>query len=257
MNKIINYILNGQGVGAKFLLIFSLILSLIFTAYFRIKGADMVPYAQSVADQILPIRIADGNVVEPADTIKMVNINFSPDSSVQGVPFIIDTTVDSLDTGKLSLGMYLTRQNFYLVNRNEVRMVRLNGNVELARGDYTDFFKSVLNWSVVFAAVFIFAFMFLFYFLLSMFYSLFTILVAKFFSKQYNFDQRMRLSVITMVSVYVAFFILEIGGLFLGKLVFFILTLVSQAVIISKMPTGIIAPVQETIPAATEKKDAE
>ena len=71
MNRIKNYILNGQGLGIKYLAALAILASLVFAIFVRVEGAQYIPYAQEVADQMLPIKIVDGQIVQPLNTFKM------------------------------------------------------------------------------------------------------------------------------------------------------------------------------------------
>ena len=66
MEKIINYISRGQGLGLKFLLLFSLIVAVFYAVGTKFAGDQFfVPAAQKAADAFLPIRIENGIVTEP------------------------------------------------------------------------------------------------------------------------------------------------------------------------------------------------
>ena len=80
MKKIINYIAGGQGLGIKFTALLALLLSIVFGATVKVMGSDAVPYAQQIADQMLPIKVVNGQIVEPADTYKVVHLRFNEDS---------------------------------------------------------------------------------------------------------------------------------------------------------------------------------
>ena len=172
MKKIINYIAGGQGLGIKFTALLALLLSIVFGATVKVMGSDAVPYAQQIADQMLPIKVVNGQIVEPADTYKVVHLRFNEDSDPYPIPLVLDTTSDVLDINMLDPGIYVTRSNIYFAKEHEVRTYKLaNDNFELPRSDYTGFFRSVLNWTAVFVFVFAFAAMFLLYFVLCLFYS--------------------------------------------------------------------------------------
>ena len=86
MKKIINYIAGGQGLGIKFTALLALLLSIVFGATVKVMGNDAVPYAQQIADQMLPIKVVNGQIVEPADTYKVVHLRFNEDSDPYPIP---------------------------------------------------------------------------------------------------------------------------------------------------------------------------
>lgn len=201
-------------------------------------GSDAVPYAQQIADQMLPIKVVNGQIVEPADTYKVVHLRFNEDSDPYPIPLVLDTTSDVLDINMLDPGIYVTRSNIYFAKEHEVRTYKLaNDNFELPRSDYTGFFRSVLNWTAVFVFVFAFAAMFLLYFVLCLFYSVCAVPLAAILGKKTDFDSRMRLSTVAFIAVYAVFWALRlITGLNVNIWLFFIVVIAAQAFLLSKMP---------------------
>lgn len=236
MKKILNYIAAGQGLGIRFLLIFSAIVALVYAVYVRTAGTEFIPYAQDIADQMLPIKVENGIVVEPANTIKKAQLRVDENMSPLELPLVINTTVDTLDTANLTSGVYLTRTTFYTVNKNEVKLYKLENDFELPQADYRDTFKSVLFWTAV--TVFIFGCLILFvtYFILSIFYATCSYILSAILSRKYDFDLRMRLSVLSLISAYVLFALLGWLGIETGKLVFFAVVIALQVLAITKLP---------------------
>ena len=234
MQKIFNYITKGQGLGVKYILLASVIISFIFSIFIRINGADLVPYANDIMNQMLPLKIENGVVVEPQNTIRVAQLK-SGDVAIP-LPIIMDTTIDTLDTSKAEKGFYLTRTAFYLINDNEVRMHTLNEDVDLVQDDYTDEIKSILTWTAISMFFIGILFIFISYFIAALFYALCAQILGLILRKKYNFDVRMRMSVICFLAVYILYFLLSLAGLESGKLIFFITTLLLQSAIIYKLP---------------------
>lgn len=122
MEKIINYIARGQGLGIKFLLLFSLIVAVFYAVGTKFAGDQFfVPAAQKAADAFLPIRIENGIVTEPENTVKNYTFVLGegkvPDA--ESFNLTMDTTVDSLDTSGLKEGLYLTKRA--LMSSNALR----------------------------------------------------------------------------------------------------------------------------------------
>lgn len=250
MSKILNYIANGRGLGVKYLLIFSLISAIAFGLLVRFGGTDFIPYAQSVADQLLPIKVTNGQVVEPVDTVRTASLNFGGVS--KPLPFVIDTTTNTLDTENLRDGVYLTRGFLYTVSRNQVKLIKLEGSFDLARGDYTPQFTTLLNWTALFSFVFGAVFFFVFFFMLSIFYTACSYAVSKVQSKQFEFDLRMRLSVLCLITAYIVFLAFDMVGLHSSKLLFFIAMIAAQAWVFHKLPSQEVSGPAETT-ASTQK----
>ena len=234
MQKMFNYIIKGQGLGVKYILLASFIISLVFSIFIRVKGNDLVPYANDIINQMLPLKIENGVVVEPQNTIRVAHLQ-SGNVAIP-LPIVMDTTIDTLDTSKAEKGFYLTRTAFYVINDNEVRMHTLDEDVDLVQDDYTDDIKSVLTGTAVTLFFIGILFIFITYFIATIFYALCAQILELFFGKKYTFDTRMRLSVVCFLTVYILYFLLSLCGLESGKLIFFITTLILQSIVIYKLP---------------------
>lgn len=234
MQKIFNYIIKGQGLGIKFILLASFIISLVFSLFIRINGADLVPYANDIINQMLPLKIENGVVVEPQNTIRVAHLN-SGEVSIP-LPIVMDTTVDTINTQQVEKGFYLTRRNFYVINDNESRIYPLEEDVELLPDDYTDDIKSALTWTAVSLFFLGIIFIFIAYFIATIFYALCAQLIGLIFKKKYKFDARMRLSVLCFLAVYILYYILGLCGIENNRLIFFVTVLILQSAIIFKLP---------------------
>lgn len=133
----------------KFLAGLSVLMALIFAIVIRVQGAAYVPYAQEIADQMLPVKVVNGQIVEPLNTFKMAQIRIEGRDTPLALPLVLDTRVTNLDANLLPQGVYVTRTNIYTVNRNQVKVIKIEGDNYIPKGDYTDVFKSWLNWSAV------------------------------------------------------------------------------------------------------------
>lgn len=254
MQKVWNYIIDGKGMGLKYLSAFALLSALIISVILKIGGDLLVPYAQDVAEQMLPIRIENGIVVEPYNTLKTAKIRLDDSSDKFTLPLVIDTRYDTLDTNGLQQGVYMTRTTLYTVNNNEVRVVKLKDNMYLPQGDYTAAFKSFLNWGIVLFFVFATAMLFFLYFILSLFYAVCAIAVAAVAGRRYEFDQRMRLSALSLIAAYIIFWPLDFAGFGMGRFAFFLVVLIIQGLVIYKLPARPRAAVEPSLPAAAQEK---
>lgn len=258
MQKITNYILNGQGLGLKFLTMLAVLMALIFAITVRVKGVDFIPYAQEIADQMLPIKIENGEVVYPKNTFKMAKIQLDEYSKPMIIPFVIDTRVDTLDASSLEQGIYLTRTTFYTVSNNQVKFMKLEGNLQILKADYTQAFRSWLNWFAVIGGIFGIFFLFVVYFILAMFYALCAQFIAWISSKNMDFDRRMRLSSVALITTYLGFLILDIFAT-TGSFLFFVVMIgLIITFMVKKAPTAketvtIETPIVEAKIAETKK----
>jgi len=230
--RIINYVAKGQGIGARWLLLFSFILSIVFAVFVKIGANTLVPHAQDIADQLLPIRIENGIVVEPADTYKEINLGGT--TGDQSFRIVVNTLEDDLDPSTLGQGFFITRTHLYGINNNQIRYTKLEGDLFLEKGDHTDLFKKVAFWAAVVMFPFAFIFVFIWCFILVLFYATVGLIWNIIFKKKFDFDFRMRLSTLAFLATYVVFFCLGFLGIS-SRWLFFFAVLALQALVCSKL----------------------
>ena len=238
MKKITSYILNGQGLGMKFLAGLSVLMALIFAIVIRVQGAAYVPYAQEIADQMLPVKVVNGQIVEPLNTFKMAQIRIEGRDTPLALPLVLDTRVTNLDANLLPQGVYVTRTNIYTVNRNQVKVIKIEGDNYIPKGDYTDVFKSWLNWSAVIGGIAGIVILFVLYLILTMFYALCTQVIAKLARRDMAFDSRMRLSAVVLTAAYILF--IPLGWLGVSSTLLFLAVMLGALIwfVVKYVPTG-------------------
>lgn len=233
MNKILNYIAHGKGVGAMILLLFSFIIAFYTAINSRIVLNDSIPYMQNISDQLLPIKIENGKVVVPENTVKEVNLAGDKRTVYQ---FVIDTTRDELDTSALKSGLYLTRSYFYAVKQNEIRSVKLEGNLELLKQDYTPMFATAVRWLVAFIGLGGTILLFLMFFVVAILFAFCSGLATAINKKELGFDAKMRLSTLVFIAVYLLSFVLGWVGFNLHGLLFFLVVIAAQIAVVKRLP---------------------
>lgn len=234
MNRILTYVKSGSGIGAKYLLIYALVVTVIFGAAFNFMAKGAVPALQKAADQLLPIKIADGVIVEPADTVKSIDLGIKE----AAFPFILDTTVDSIDTAGLKDGIYIARKALYVVGKRQTKVYSYDTDMTLSRGDYKDLFKKVITWTTWILAVFVFIFLYVMYLALTSFYALFAHVFAKMFKAPLDYCGCMRLSALIYILASVVFNLLQFSGLETSLKVMFVSILILQVLIIKSLTAG-------------------
>ena len=138
MQKIIDYVIKGKGIGALWLLLFSALFAFISAYKLHRELPQAVPYIQQFADEFLPITIENGKVVTPEETVKTHTYDFGGESFV----VTIDTTKDVIEEGAKP-GIYLTKSYLYSVANDEVRRQNL-ADMKLEKKDYTsEMFKLI------------------------------------------------------------------------------------------------------------------
>lgn len=259
MKKIISYIFNGQGLGIKFLSALSVLMALIFAIVIRVQGAAYIPYAQEIADQMLPIKIVNGQIVEPLNTFKMAQIQIEGRDTPLALPLILDTRVTNLDAGLLPQGVYVTRTNIYTVNNNQAKVIKIEGDNYIPQGDYTGVFKSWLNWSALIGGIAGIVILFVVYLILTMFYALCAQIIAKLVRRPMAFDARMRLSAVVLTSAYILF--IPLGWLGISNTLLFLAVMLGTLTwfVVKYVPVENLAVKTEVLPkeaASTKIKAA-
>ena len=236
MNKILNYISGGKGIGAVLILLLSALISVYFSLMARTAVINSIPYLQMIADEILPISMVDGTITVPQNTKKVYPI-YSDEKS-EDVSFTIDTTSDSLDTTNLKSGLYLTLSYFYAVDnsKGEIKSTKLKGSIRLDKKDYTNILKDNVKWIVM--AIFTLSMIsyFIVYFLLTMFYAFCAGIAAKVSNKNLDFDKKMRLSAVCLFIVLILSFVSGLFNINIPWLMFLLLVIGLQIFFTKKLP---------------------
>lgn len=235
MKKILNYIANGQGMAMKIMLIVALASAIFLSALIKFGGNQLVPMMQEVADQALPIKIENGVVVEPINTLKVINL--IPMYENISMPFVIDTREDKLDTTELKNGLYMSRTAVYSIANGQTRINQFSGNMNLPAGDYTNSFRAMLTWVAVASGVLGFVLFFVLIFGLSLFYAGCSYLSSAVMRKNYNFDLRVRLSVLALLTTYIFYKITLLVDFSANNLLFFVTVLLIQALAMREIPS--------------------
>ena len=212
MEKLLNYIKNGRGVGIKWLLLFSLIITIFLTINLKLVGDEtFVPTAQKIADEFLPIKIENGIITDPVDTIKTYTILVGDENNnPQQIDIIMDTALDTLDMSKIKNGIFITKNALYTIANNQIEIYKFEDSIYLPKDDYTEFFSSILNWSIAFLFVFGFIGLFIFYLLATLFYAGCSYAVSLLLKKKFEFNLRMRLSMFSFIVTYTVFIFLSL-----------------------------------------------
>lgn len=234
MNRILQYISRGKGVGALLVLAFAFIVSVYFSISSKFMLTESIPYLQEIADNVLPIKVVDGKVTIPENTVKEFNL-FGNDNKTS-FPFVIDTTKDTIDTGNLPQGVYLSRSYVYAVSNNKVESYKLTGSFDLPQQDYTPFFQSTVKWVVIIGTIMGTLVFFVIYFILTIFYAFCAGLSAVINKKDLTFDAKMRLSAVCIIVVYILSAAAGKIGVNINLLAFFLIMIALQIVIVKKLP---------------------
>ena len=234
MTKILNYIAKGKGTGAVWLLLLAFVYTLYLSLAARAFMFDSVPYVQHVADELLPVSVKDGKIVSPENTVREITLTGNTQNDTYS--FVLDTTQDTLDTTKLTNGIYFSRLYAYTVNDDQIKTTKISSSFDLPKKDYQPILNSAIKWVVMGIAVVGIVVLFLIYFVLAIFYAYCAALAANLNKISLSFDTRMRLSSVAFSVVYILTFVLNMLGLHINIFLFFIIMLLVQFVVVKKLP---------------------
>lgn len=153
MDKLTRYIHTGTGYGLKKMVMISFVfcvvaIGLLYTALNRLP--DMLE-KDPILDDMPTIRIQNGQVVQPADTVWTKQIDAGTSFVLQ-----IDTRRDSMDKTPEQNGAYLTRRSLYLKSMNQVQIVDLpQEKLVLNKPILIDILRNSIHTTVIVLALFI------------------------------------------------------------------------------------------------------
>ena len=232
MKSIINYIKFGRGIGARWLFLYAVVVSIVLGVSIKIAGYYATPTLQSIADQLLPIKIENGVIVEPENTVKAVKLDAE---ELSQYPIILDTTLEVIDTAGLRDGIYISKKAVYFVNDNQIRVHNFSGTMDLPKGDYTDMFKKIAVYVAWFMGLLALIVLFIVYLALTAFYAIFATTLSKVCKVNLDYPAGMRLSALAYIFTSVLLAILRLCGLNTPLWLYFIAVIALQTIILKLM----------------------
>ena len=232
MNKILNYVKSGKGYGIAFIFAFTLIISVFTGVEIKILGNDFVPTMQNIADKLLPVKIENGVIVEPENTVK----SFALEVNDQVVfPIVLDTTVDVIDTAGLQPGIYISKKSLYAVGENDTRVLNYSQDMLLPAGNYVDLFKKIATYSAFAIAIFVFFVMAITYLLIVLFCAFCSQFMTKLMKNVWAFATLMRLNSLTFIFSSLVLFVVALFGVNSSFKITIIATLLLDYIIIKSV----------------------
>lgn len=256
MCKILNYIKNGKGIGGWFILALSVLYILIGAIKFDINKPKLVSVIQAAADQVLPIKIQNGVLTQPAQARRQAILEFSDDAqdykirsegdkalsddenNQNSMVFVVDPTISSLEKEEVIFpGVYLTKNAAFLVNNDEIRIKPYSQDVEIVKADYSNeisAFLTALQWFIIGAGI---IFLFLYYLIGVLFFSFCTSILTALTRRNMSFDSKMRLNTICMIVISLfSYVLLQLGEINLHYGIFFALMILGELTYLAKLP---------------------
>ncbi len=188
------------GIGATILAILALIITFQVVDGLKLILNGQVPNIQDTLNQLAPLKVENGTVVEPVNTYKEAYFRpFGKNNGDKGFKIVIDTRVDAIDLNQISNdnpSIQLAKKNLYFVKKNEITKMDLNNfTFDLKPDDYQEQIKSGIEHYSKFVGIVIFAFALLYYIFISAIFAVFSFIftIGQEF-KPKNFAARMRVS---------------------------------------------------------------
>ena len=125
MKKIIDYILRGKGLGFLFLLASSVIMATAYMCMFKFICNDIKPSIMLVAEEVLPIKVENGKIVEPHNVYKETAIKIGEDKEKSDELKVVLDTRDDVVYDKVGDGIYITKDSF-IASLGKVKKVGLS-----------------------------------------------------------------------------------------------------------------------------------
>lgn len=240
MEKVVNYVRNGKGVGLLFILASSILVTIMTLLAVKSFYGEARPQFLMVAEDFLPITVKDGKIIEPADTYKRVELDLGEKGSKDDIfSVVLDTRENTTVLSKGENGLYIYKDAVHLVSPREVRVYNLQDGV-WNRGNIEQLIDSSVGIIFGLVAIVLIGVLFIVLLFKTFIAALIGSLAQKITSKENSLDMPalMRLCAIGVST----FELLLWGGKFIGiyftSLHLFIIVVVLELLFIFKMNTN-------------------
>ena len=221
MQLVSSFVKENKAVGLKALFVLSLILSLLtaifsYIALIFLSYQDIKPFVQNLPE----IRLEDGQIVAPENYekkfINKKNVLF----------FVFDTTGRPVSLqGLPSRGIYITRNEIITYRGYETRIISFKGfagsDVVINPETLETAFNRTVSFLRIYMPFLLFILLvpsaFFFYSAIVFLFTLISYIYSFFFKQEMTFDQRVRISVISLLPI----FILNAAASFAGASISF------------------------------------
>lgn len=130
MEKFVNYVRNGKGIGLLFMLAASVIVTIFMLLVAKNFYGEMRPQALMVANDFLPITVKGGKIVEPADTYKRVNLKFGNTGTKKDYfSVVLNTREEAKALPRGEQGIYIYKDMLSVVSQRKTQSYELQDGV--------------------------------------------------------------------------------------------------------------------------------
>lgn len=235
MQKISNYIRNAKGIGALWIFLLAMFVALSSAHRARLFLPRAVPYVQNFADTFFPIKIQNGRIVAPENTIisKTYHVNKEP------LVITLDTTRDLLDVQNPKTGLYFTRLYMYSIIDDKIQRQPYTADIELKKQNYMPLLNNLIRF-IVRLILFVGPFFDFACFMVAIVFYAFLTGFSCFLNKAVlTFKQKMRLNSVLFIGVYVLSTLFYCVGIYVSTLSFFLMMVALQLIFVKKVSTSV------------------
>lgn len=235
MQKIADYIKNAKGIGAFWIFLLAMFVALSSAHRARLFLPAAVPHVQEFADTFFPIKIQNGRIVTPENTVisKTYHINKEP------LVITLDTTRDILDVQNPATGLYFTRLYMYSIVENKIQRQPFTADLNLKKQDYVPLLNNLIRF-IVRLILFVGPFFNFACFMIAIVFYAFLTGFSCFLNKAVlSFKQKMRLNSVLFIGVYVLSTLFYCFGIYVSTLSFFLMMVALQLIFVKKVSAPI------------------
>jgi len=163
MEKILNYIKNGRGLGLLFLLAASLVATIMMMLAIKDGYAELKPEVSLVAEDFLPLTVKNGKIVDPVNIYKRVELDLSAAGGRKNVlPIVLDTREEKSVVPTEKQGIFIMRDMLYVVSTNKIEKIALPDGT-LDKDNFQEMADWVFGWLSAAVAIFMVFILFVVY----------------------------------------------------------------------------------------------
>ena len=192
----------NKGIGLLILAFLALIISWQATVVMKKYAQQQVPHFQETLNQLTPLKIENGTVVNPTNSYKEAYLKIFGDSKERGFKFVIDTKDDTIDLDKIKddvASIHLAKKKLYFVKKNEISQMDLSElNLNLETKDYQEEMKKGISYFGNILGIFIFIVLTIYYLVCAIIFAVISFIYTIGQANKPDFAARMRVSAVAI-----------------------------------------------------------
>ena len=192
----------NKGIGLSILALLALIVSWQATSVIKKYMQEQVPNFQETLNQLAPLKIENGTVVEPINSYKEAYLKVLGDDNERGFKIVIDTKDDTIDLNKIKddvASIHLAKKKLYFVKKNEISQTDLSAlTLHLEPKDYQEQMKKGISYWGNIMGIFVFVVLTLYYLVCAIIFAIVSFLYTIGQADKPDFAARIRVSAVAL-----------------------------------------------------------